>query len=144
MFTAKAESLPGFPTQSIPGKCAEAFLAAIVSLPYLWRQPRGCWRLLPRCLCCVNTFLTSLGMRCFKSLVFFLMLAKQVMGVAVSCWDFGGNVERQKAIIRVRMCAEHFYCCYSLFYHHASCTALQRRKRGPLAKQVSISEFGTS
>lgn len=35
-------------------------------------------------LCCVNTFLMYLGMYAFKSLVFF-GVAKQVMGVAVSC-----------------------------------------------------------
>lgn len=86
-------------------------------------------------LCCVNTFLMSLGMYRFKSSVFF-GLAKQVMGVAVSCCDFEGNGERQKAIIQVRMCAEHFYYCYLLFYGHASCAVLRRRQSEPLAQLV--------
>lgn len=86
-------------------------------------------------LCCVNTFLMSLGMYRFKSSVFF-GLAKQVMGVAVSCCDFEGNGERQKAIIQARMCAEHFYYCYLLFYGDASCAALWRRQSEPLAQLV--------
>lgn len=86
-------------------------------------------------LCCVNMFLMFLGMYDFKSLVFF-GLAKQVMGVAVSCCHFEGNGKRQKAIIQVRMRAEHFYYCYLLFYGHASSAALRRTQREPSAELV--------
>lgn len=86
-------------------------------------------------LCCVNAFLMFLGMYGFKSLVLF-GLAKQVMGVAVSCWHFEGNGKRQNAIIQVRMHAEHFYYCYLLFYGHPSSAALQRRQSKPSAQLV--------
>lgn len=86
-------------------------------------------------LCCVNLFLMFLGMYDFKSLVFY-GLAKQVIGVAVSCCCFDGNRKRQKAIIQVRMRAEHFYYCYLLFYGHASSAALWSTQSEPSAQLV--------
>lgn len=79
----------------------KAFLVSLVN-SYLANVPKPTLQLLSLCcisqgstgmlafaakvplLCCVNTFLMSLGMYSFRSLVFF-GLAKQVMGVAVSC-----------------------------------------------------------